>query len=178
MAFSTWRRSRPDSSTCAEEDGKSVLELIGSDHASIELIRTDVVMKGMNGPELVWRLIDSHLAKSCGYVGLYPRTRRAPGSGQRHPAAGETVHPRRPAEDDRRGAGVGNLSRPAGQLDCRVPRHSCPRLRPAQEKPELRGAFDSLLCSSWLSSRLPTEPRAWSRFRGQGVPAPRNLISL
>jgi CheY-like chemotaxis protein len=53
------------------EDGQSALEVIGSDHASVDLILTDVVMKGMNGPELVLRLIDSHPAMKVVYMSGY-----------------------------------------------------------------------------------------------------------
>jgi PAS domain S-box-containing protein len=53
------------------EDGKSALAVIGSDHAAIDLILTDVVMKGMNGPELVLRLIDSHPAMKVVYMSGY-----------------------------------------------------------------------------------------------------------
>ena len=45
--------------------------MIGSDHASIDLILTDVVMKGMNGPELVLRLMDSHPAMKVVYMSGY-----------------------------------------------------------------------------------------------------------
>ena len=53
------------------EDGHSALEVIGSDHASIDLILTDVVMKGMNGPELVLRLIESHPGMKVVYMSGY-----------------------------------------------------------------------------------------------------------
>ncbi len=63
------------------EDGKSALQVIGSDRAgseqagtnkpSIDLILTDVVMKGMNGPELVLRLIDSHPTMKVIYMSGY-----------------------------------------------------------------------------------------------------------
>jgi PAS domain S-box-containing protein len=58
------------------EDGKSALQIIeadraGSDHPSINLILTDVVMKGMNGPELVLRLIDSHPTMKVIYMSGY-----------------------------------------------------------------------------------------------------------
>ena len=53
------------------EDGKSALEVIGSGHATIDLILTDVVMKGMNGPELVLRLIESHPAMKVVYMSGY-----------------------------------------------------------------------------------------------------------
>ena len=53
------------------EDGKSALNVISSDHASIGVILTDVVMKGMNGPELVLRLIDSHPETKVVYMSGY-----------------------------------------------------------------------------------------------------------
>jgi len=53
------------------EDGVSALKVIGSDDASIDLILTDVVMKGMNGPELVLRLIDSHPKIKVVYMSGY-----------------------------------------------------------------------------------------------------------
>jgi PAS domain S-box-containing protein len=53
------------------EDGKSALDLIGSHSGSIDLILTDVVMKGMNGPELVLRLIESHPAMKVVYMSGY-----------------------------------------------------------------------------------------------------------
>jgi len=53
------------------EDGKSALDVIGSDHTSVDLILTDVVMKGMNGPELVLRLMDSRPAMKVVYMSGY-----------------------------------------------------------------------------------------------------------
>jgi PAS domain S-box-containing protein len=53
------------------EDGRSALQVIGSHPGSIDLILTDVVMKGMNGPELVLRLIDSHPAMKVVYMSGY-----------------------------------------------------------------------------------------------------------
>jgi PAS domain S-box-containing protein len=53
------------------EDGKSALDVIGSNHAAIDLVLTDVVMKGMNGPELVLRLIDSHPSMKVVYMSGY-----------------------------------------------------------------------------------------------------------
>jgi PAS domain S-box-containing protein len=52
-------------------DGKDALELIGANHAEIDLTLTDVVMKGMSGPELVLRLIDSHPAMKVVYMSGY-----------------------------------------------------------------------------------------------------------
>ncbi len=53
------------------EDGKAALDLLTSHDGSIDLILTDVVMKGMNGPELVLRLIDSHPAVKVVYMSGY-----------------------------------------------------------------------------------------------------------
>ena len=53
------------------EDGKAALRVIDTEHASINLILTDVVMKGMNGPELVLRLLDSHPAMKVVYMSGY-----------------------------------------------------------------------------------------------------------
>ena len=53
------------------EDGKSALDVIGSNHAAIDLVLTDVVMKGMNGPELVLRLIESHPEMKVVYMSGY-----------------------------------------------------------------------------------------------------------
>ena len=53
------------------EDGKSALDVIGSDRASIDLILTDVMMKGMNGPELALRVMDSHLNLKVVYMSGY-----------------------------------------------------------------------------------------------------------
>jgi PAS domain S-box-containing protein len=53
------------------QDGKSALEVIGTNHATIDLVLTDVVMKGMNGPELVLRLIESHPAIKVVYTSGY-----------------------------------------------------------------------------------------------------------
>jgi CheY-like chemotaxis protein len=53
------------------EDGKSALTVISSDHAPINVILTDVVMKGMTGPELVLRLIESHPETKVVYMSGY-----------------------------------------------------------------------------------------------------------
>ena len=53
------------------EDGKAALEVIGADHAEIDLVLTDVVMKRMSGPELVLRLIDTHPAMKVVYMSGY-----------------------------------------------------------------------------------------------------------
>lgn len=53
------------------EDGKSALELLGSNHAAVDLTLTDVVMRGMSGPELVLRLIESHPEMRIVYMSGY-----------------------------------------------------------------------------------------------------------
>jgi CheY-like chemotaxis protein len=53
------------------EDGNAALKVISSDHASIDLTLTDVVMKGMSGPELVLRLIDSRPTMKVVYMSGY-----------------------------------------------------------------------------------------------------------
>ena len=53
------------------EDGKSALDVIGSNHTAIDLVLTDVAMKGMNGPELVLRLIESHPEMKVVYMSGY-----------------------------------------------------------------------------------------------------------
>jgi hypothetical protein len=53
------------------EDGKSALQVISSHSGSIALILTDVVMKGMNGPELVLRLTESHPGMKVVYMSGY-----------------------------------------------------------------------------------------------------------
>ncbi len=53
------------------EDGKAALDIIGSGTVSIDLTLTDVVMKGMTGPELVLRLIDSFPAMKIVYMSGY-----------------------------------------------------------------------------------------------------------
>ena len=53
------------------EDGNSALDVIGSNHTAIDLVLTDVVMKGMNGPELVLRIIESHPEMKVVYMSGY-----------------------------------------------------------------------------------------------------------
>jgi PAS domain S-box-containing protein len=53
------------------EDGNKALALIAADHAKVDLVLTDVVMKGMNGPELALRLIDTHPALKVVYMSGY-----------------------------------------------------------------------------------------------------------
>ena len=52
------------------EDGKAALALIGANHR-VGLTLTDVVMKGMTGPELVLRLLDAHPAMKVVYMSGY-----------------------------------------------------------------------------------------------------------
>jgi CheY-like chemotaxis protein len=53
------------------EDGRSALEVIASNAAPIDLTLTDVVMKRMNGPELVLRLIESNPGMKVIYMSGY-----------------------------------------------------------------------------------------------------------
>ncbi|HKV77624.1 MAG TPA: PAS domain S-box protein [Candidatus Sulfotelmatobacter sp.] len=52
-------------------DGEEALQVISQNATRIDLILTDVVMKGMNGPELVLRLIDSHPEMKVVYMSGY-----------------------------------------------------------------------------------------------------------
>jgi PAS domain S-box-containing protein len=52
-------------------DGKAALDLLGEDHAGVALTLTDVVMKGMSGPELVLRLIGSRPEMKIVYMSGY-----------------------------------------------------------------------------------------------------------
>jgi len=53
------------------EDGKSALDTVGADHTAVDLILTDVVMKGMTGPELVLWLLDEHPEMKVVYMSGY-----------------------------------------------------------------------------------------------------------
>ncbi len=53
------------------EDGKSALESIAASEVPVALTLTDVVMKGMNGPDLVLRLIDSYPQMKIVYMSGY-----------------------------------------------------------------------------------------------------------
>jgi PAS domain S-box-containing protein len=55
------------------EDGSSALNVITSNDGAVKLVLTDVVMRGMSGPELVLKLIESHpnvrVVYMSGYTG-------------------------------------------------------------------------------------------------------------
>jgi hypothetical protein len=53
------------------EDGKAALDVIASHQGPVHLILTDVMMKGMNGPELVLRIMDSHKEMKVVYMSGY-----------------------------------------------------------------------------------------------------------
>jgi CheY-like chemotaxis protein len=53
------------------EDGKSALQVISSHSGMIDVLLTDVVMKGMNGPELVLQLMESHPGMKVVYMSGY-----------------------------------------------------------------------------------------------------------
>ena len=53
------------------EDGKTAIDVIAETHVPINLILTDVVMKGMTGPELVLHLIDSYPNMKVVYMSGY-----------------------------------------------------------------------------------------------------------
>jgi len=52
-------------------DGEAALKVISQNSTRVDLILTDVVMKGMNGPELVLRLMDSHPEMKVIYMSGY-----------------------------------------------------------------------------------------------------------
>jgi CheY-like chemotaxis protein len=52
-------------------NGEAALEVITANSTRIDLTLTDVVMKGMNGPELVLRLMDSHPEMKVVYMSGY-----------------------------------------------------------------------------------------------------------
>jgi PAS domain S-box-containing protein len=52
-------------------DGEAALHVISQNSTRIDLILTDVVMKGMNGPEVVLRLMDSHPEMKVVYMSGY-----------------------------------------------------------------------------------------------------------
>ena len=53
------------------EDGQSALDVIKANHTRIDLVLTDVVMKGISGPELVLQLMDSHPEMKVVYMSGY-----------------------------------------------------------------------------------------------------------
>jgi len=53
------------------DDGVAALAALATDHAAIDLVLTDVVMKGMNGPELVLRLMETHPEVKVVYMSGY-----------------------------------------------------------------------------------------------------------
>jgi len=53
------------------EDGKAAIDGIAASHVPVDLILTDVVMKGMTGPELVLRLMDSYPNMKVVYMSGY-----------------------------------------------------------------------------------------------------------
>jgi PAS domain S-box-containing protein len=53
------------------EDGQTALNAIAANHTRIDLLLTDVVMKGMSGPELVLKLMDSHPEMKVVYMSGY-----------------------------------------------------------------------------------------------------------
>ena len=52
-------------------DGGAALEVVAKNHKSIDLVLTDVVMEGMNGPELVLKLIESYPTLKVVYMSGY-----------------------------------------------------------------------------------------------------------
>jgi CheY-like chemotaxis protein len=53
------------------EDGNAALDVIATNDGMVDLILTDVVMKGMSGPELVLRLMGSHPTMKVVYMSGY-----------------------------------------------------------------------------------------------------------
>jgi PAS domain S-box-containing protein len=53
------------------DDGQSALDAIKASHTRIDLVLTDVVMKGISGPELVLQLMDSHPEMKVVYMSGY-----------------------------------------------------------------------------------------------------------
>lgn len=52
-------------------DGHTALQAASTDHRKIDLVLTDVVMKGMSGPELALRLMDKHPEMKVVYMSGY-----------------------------------------------------------------------------------------------------------
>jgi CheY-like chemotaxis protein len=53
------------------EDGVAALNVINANDGAVRLVLTDVVMKGMSGPELVLKLMESHPALKVVYMSGY-----------------------------------------------------------------------------------------------------------
>jgi PAS domain S-box-containing protein len=53
------------------EDGTAAMSLMSANHHSVDLVLTDVVMKGMTGPELVLRLLETHPTMKVVYMSGY-----------------------------------------------------------------------------------------------------------
>jgi len=53
------------------EDGTAALKVVSTDAAAVDLLLTDMVMKQMNGPELVLRLMDTHPDVKVVYMSGY-----------------------------------------------------------------------------------------------------------
>ncbi len=53
------------------EDGKAALRLVAENHKTIDLVLTDVVMQGMNGPEMVLKLLDTYPTMKVVYMSGY-----------------------------------------------------------------------------------------------------------
>jgi len=53
------------------QDGSTALKVIGAEDGAVRLVLTDVVMKGMSGPELVLNLIESHPDLKVVYMSGY-----------------------------------------------------------------------------------------------------------
>jgi len=76
--------------------GHAALERANQDHVRIDLMLTDVVMRGMSGPELGLKLSQSHPDVKIVYMSIHRRTHQP----ARHAAtwdrsAGKTVYPQR-----------------------------------------------------------------------------------
>jgi PAS domain S-box-containing protein len=53
------------------DDGQAAMDVIKANHTRIDLVLTDVVMKGISGPELVLQLMDSHPEMKVVYMSGY-----------------------------------------------------------------------------------------------------------
>lgn len=52
-------------------NGQAALQLLNSDHTQVDLALTDVMMRGMNGPELAMRIIATHPSVKVVYMSGY-----------------------------------------------------------------------------------------------------------